>query len=162
MKKDWAPTTIVIGCGSGQTGDDAAGLEVVAALAHPPQLGFEVRRYEDGWPAGFLAELPAEALVIFVAAVHSNAFPGTICCLKLPSKTVSSRHLQSRGEDPFSLDRELQLARKHNGSAPRTFLVGIETTSGDSEDESSERVRVAVAEIVRNFPRYLKLAREMA
>src|SRR4051812_7121862 len=117
--RETGPTTFVVGCGVSGPGDDSAGLQVVEALSQFPNLSCEFRVYDRGWPPGFLSEIPVEALVIFVAAVHSDAAPGTIWCLKLPSKSVQCRHLHSLGDDALSLEDELQLAISAHGASPR-------------------------------------------
>jgi len=155
------PITLVLGCGVRAAGDDAAGLRVIEGLSNPPVTGAELHTCEDGWPADFFADIGPEALLIFIAAVHNNAAPGTICCLKVPSKSLQCRHLHRQGEPEFTLEHELQLARKTHEKAPRTFLVGIEGLSYQG-DELSERVRAGVDDIIRNFPRYLKLANDLA
>jgi Ni,Fe-hydrogenase maturation factor len=134
---------------------------VIEGLSDLPVSGYELRAYHGGWPAGFLSDIPADTLVIFVSTVQSNAAPGTICCLKLPSKSVQCRHLRSQGVQAFTLEDEIRLARKAHGRAPKTFLVGIEGALYKGA-EMSERVRAGVDEIIRNFARYLKLANDLA
>ncbi len=161
---DSVPKAIVIGCGSHFTADDAAGLQVLETLkAGSPVEGCEYRSYDGGWPPGFIAEIPVDTVILFIAAAQRGAAPGTICCVKLPSKSVHCDHLQSKGPEPITLEDELQLARKANGAAPRVFLVGIDSAQHRGAGTGlSERVQAAVDEIVRNFPRYLKLAYDLA
>jgi len=61
---------IVIGCGKRLSGDDSAALEVLSRLHDVPDLGCELRTYEEGCPLGFLAEIPADALVVFIDSVR--------------------------------------------------------------------------------------------
>ena len=142
---------IVIGFNDSAGADDAVGGVVVAELKKVAGVGCELRTIEGDWPSGLLTEAPADALVIFLDAVHSNSTPGTIHCLKWPSKSVHPRHLRP----------QVRPETEGKGIASRLFLVGIEAASGGSPGELSEPVRKAVSEIVRNFPRYLKLARDL-
>ncbi len=154
--------TIVIGCGHRFAADDAAGLYVVDALRQQPDLECEIREFETDCSPGFLADIPPDSLVIFIDAVQSGALPGTICCMKLPSKSVKWRHLQDLTTHGIGLAHELELARRIHGSAPRMFLLGIEAADCRPGIEMTPRVKTAVDEIVRTFQRYLQLASDIA
>ncbi len=153
--------TIVIGCGNRFAGDDAAGLHVIDALRQLPALNFEIREFQTDCCPGFLADIPPDSLVIFIDAVQSSALPGTICCMKLPSKSVKWRHLQDLTTHGIGLAHELELARRLHGSAPRMFLLGIEAADCRPGIEMTTRVKTAVDEIAGNFQRYLQLASDI-
>jgi len=148
----------VIGCGLRNVGDDAVGLQVVSELQRVPDLGFELRALEGDRPQGFLAEFPADALVIFVDSMRTDAAPGTIHCMRLPSKTARPRHLDS--EETKSLQSELDHITKRGAAVPRMFLIGVEIAE-ESGPGLSEKVQKSVEEVVGNFQRYLKLARDL-
>jgi len=152
---------VVVGIGKSQAGDDAVGLTIVDGLRKCPDLGCEVRACEGGCPPGFLAEIPADTMIIFFDAVQAGRDPGTICCVKLPSKTIQSRHLEAMSTHGFGLEREMELARNLNGALPRMFLVGIQVENCDPASELSAKVKAAAEEIIREFPRYKKLAADL-
>jgi len=153
---------IVIGCGKRLSGDDSAALEVLSRLHDVPDLGCELRTYEEGCPLGFLAEIPADALVVFIDSVRSKAEPGTIHCQKLPSKPVAPGHLGPVSRHIVDIEGEIAVAQKLHGASPRLFLLAIEVDNCAPGPELSSKVMRAVEEIVNNFPRYRKLAHELA
>ena len=154
------PRIIVIGCGTTGAGDDAVAIEVIAELRKIDDAGCEFLAYEGSCPAGFLSEFPPDALVVFIDSVHKQKNPGSVHCLKLPSRSSRMRHLQSEGTD--RLQEEIERATQRNGAAPKMFLLGVEVSETIPGTGLSERARKAVLELVSNFPRYRKLAKDLA
>lgn len=150
----------VIGFGEPGAGDDAAGLHVMAALERMSGLGCELRSVRGNCPSGLLADIPGDALVICIDSLDSVSSAGAIHCVKLPSSSGRARHLNPKSS--IDLQSEIEDAKKRFGRVPRLFLIGIEVVSGRTSGELSEEARKAVDEIVRNFSRYLKLARDLA
>jgi len=146
---------VVIGFGEPDGGDAAVGYDVISLLQRMGDLGCELRVIEGNPPSGFLDDIASDSLVIFIDSVMNGAAPGTIHCLKLPSTSARTRHLHSE---------DLPLGKAENRQpvkAPRMFLIGVEVPDAAISEEPSDSVGKAVTEIVRNFARYLKLARDL-
>ncbi len=148
---------IVIGLGVPNAGDDAVGLRTISALRNLPDVGCEPHAIEGDVPPGFLGDVPPNSLVVIIDSIQSKSLPGTVHCLKLPSKSTFPRHL---GEQSSLLHSEIERL-KQQGSVPKLFLVGVEIGEVTSGKELSEPVRKALDEILRNFARYKKLARDL-
>src|SRR3954471_23231185 len=96
---------IVVGCGNRLASDAAAGLEVAALLRRTPGHICEVREIASVSPA-FLAELPLDAIVIFVDAVSSAARPGTIRAIRLTSGKPAS---QAPSQQEFQIHGDIKM-----------------------------------------------------
>jgi hydrogenase maturation protease len=152
---------LAIGIGSRSAGDDSVGLYIIDLLRQCPDLGCDLRAYEGGCPPGFLAEIPADTIIVFIDAVQTKADPGTICCIKLPSKFIACRHLDVATRTGVTLDQEIETARTRDGARRRMFLLGIQVLDTSPGSEMTPKVRAAADDVVRNFQRYLKLASDM-
>ncbi len=152
-------TMIVIGFNGGADADESVGGRIISELRAVPQLDCELRTVEGEFAPDFLASLSADTLVIFIDSIHSNSAPGTVHCLKLPSRSVRPRHLDPGGVG--RLQNEIDELKKQNAPIPKLFLIGVEIAPRDPASKVSEPTRKAIDEIVRNFSRYLKLARHL-
>src|SRR3954465_12925723 len=119
---------IVVGCGNRLASDAAAGLEVAALLRRTPGHICEVREIASVSPA-FLAELPADAIVIFVDAVSSARRPGTIRTIRLTFGKPGSEAQPSNRDIEVSGDINLLLSAAER--LPEVYLIAIEMENWD-------------------------------
>jgi hydrogenase maturation protease len=116
-------TTLVIGVGNYDRGDDAAGLAVAERIraAHLPGVGVMEL---DGDQLGLLDAWANAAEVYVVDAVCSGSPPGTI--YRFDAARPLSNRFRHRGTHTFSLADVVELARVLGTLPPRLTGYGIE------------------------------------
>ncbi|MGZ4787369.1 MAG: hydrogenase maturation protease [Terriglobales bacterium] len=151
----------VVGCGNRLAGDDAAGFAVLDRLRGLSLPDIVLHERDDLGP-GFLCELGGEAgIVILIDAVCSGAAPGTVHFLRLPSESISSRHIEGVSTHALGLNDEIELARMSE-HCPDVFLLGIEIGNDCTREGLSPAVAQAVHEVMVQFADYRDRARESA
>jgi hydrogenase maturation protease len=149
---------LVVGLGSPDRGDDAAGPLVAASVARAAAerglAGVHVVEHED--PTALVDLLdPASAAdawasAVIVDAVRSGAAPGTVTILDVGPGGHDLRSLGARldpgpaGTHGFGLAGAIELARALDRLPPRVVVVGIEAAGFEHADPLSAPVLAAV------------------
>ena len=152
------PRVLVVGLGSPDRGDDAAGAEVAGAVgravAERGLLGIHVVEHED--PTALVDLLdPRDAAgawdaVIVVDAVRSGAVPGSLTVLDVGSDGQDLGALGARldpgpaGTHGFGLAGAIELARALDRLPTRVVVVGIEAVGFEHGALLSPAVRAAI------------------
>lgn len=124
---------LIVGCGSGLRGDDAAGPAAARRLA---ALGFEALDVHQLTPE--LAERVAGARTVFFLDAHAALAPGEVSVMQvMPGETGPLHHHAS----PAGL---LRLARAAYGAEPEAWLVGIGGQSFEFGDKLSRAAGIGV------------------
>lgn len=123
-------TLLVIGCGNGFSGDDAAGFHAVRMLA-PLHKSGDVRFLAMG-RAGIemLDVFDREMRIVFIDAISSGRRPGAIVVTPLPTVGIVQR--SSANDHGWGIAEVLALARSLGRSVPQTTLIGIEVPDARS------------------------------
>jgi hydrogenase maturation protease len=147
-------TTVVIGIGNADRGDDAIGLLVARRLRerlHPDVLVHE----STGDPADLMARWGSGLRVIAVDAIIIGSEVGTIHVIDACEINSSSAMFRSQSTHAFGLAEAVALARAL-GTLPSEFaIVGIEAQSFGVGDELSPPVASALAGAVQAVERLL-------
>ncbi len=131
----------IIGCGSADRGDDAAGLMVARRLR---ELGIPAREI-PGDASALLEVLGGSDEVILVDAVVTGAAAGAVTVWEgRPSGLLRSAGLSSHG---LGLGEALDLARALGRLPRRVRVYGIEGASFERGGGVSPAVRKAVEEV---------------
>ena len=134
----------IVCLGNSLAGDDAAGLEIAAALP--------AGTAEIGGP-DLLGLLDCGQPLLFVDAVSSGAPPGTLHLLPLPSGALEVRARGSVSTHGFSLPDGLELARRIGLRLPPMLLLGIEIGDATLGAPATAPVRAAIASVLAGFER---------
>jgi hydrogenase maturation protease len=149
---------LVVGLGSPDRGDDAAGPLVAAAIARTAAdralVGVHVVERED--PTALVDLLdpatPADAwaAAVIIDAVRSGAAPGTVTILDVGPGAHDLRSLGARldpgpaGTHGFGLAGAIELARALDRLPPQVVVVGIEAVGFEHGAPLSAPVRAAI------------------
>lgn len=141
---------LVVGLGSVDRGDDAAGPVVARAVAALELPGVEVVEHED--PTDLLELWSGRHTVVVVDAVRSGAEPGTLHILKTGpngARLVPGAAWAGKGgTHAFGLPAAVDLARALGRLPREVFVVGIEAGRFDHGSPLSPPVAAAVAPAV--------------
>ncbi|HSB15048.1 MAG TPA: hydrogenase maturation protease [Bryobacteraceae bacterium] len=136
---------LVIGCGNGDRGDDAAGILVARRLR---AQGIEAR--EQSGEALALMEswrdAPGEQEVILVDAVVTGAPPGTVTVWDARTAPVIGDFFRC-STHAFGVAEAIELARILDLLPPNLLIYGIEAGSFDIGSEPSPEVLAAVEQV---------------
>jgi hydrogenase maturation protease len=140
-------TTLVIGLGSVERGDDAVGPEVARAVA--AGVLPEVRVIEHVDPTALLDLWAGHDLGVVVDAVCSNGAAGAVHQLEtgegappLPQRAWSGAG--RGGTHAFGLAAAVELARALHRLPPRLVVIGVEAASFEYGDPLTAPVAAAV------------------
>jgi hydrogenase maturation protease len=150
---------LVIGCGNGFSGDDAAGFHAVRMLA-PAHKSNGVRFLAMGRPGiEMLDVFDREERIVFIDAISSGRRAGSIVVSPMPAPGVVQR--SSVNDNGWGVAEVLALARSLGRKVPQTTLIGIEVTE-ERDALLSAPVARAVNYLLENFHelRTLVVARE--
>ncbi|HYN56107.1 MAG TPA: hydrogenase maturation protease [Motilibacterales bacterium] len=155
---DLPARVLVVGLGSPDRGDDAAGAEVAAAAARTVAerglLGIHVVEHED--PTALVDLLDPTGrpygwdLVVVVDAIRSGAAPGSVTVLDVGSDGQDFASMGARldpgpaGTHGFGLAGTIELARALGRLPPRVVVVGIEAVSFEHGAPLSPAVHSAI------------------
>jgi hydrogenase maturation protease len=115
---------LVVGCGNGFSGDDAAGFHAVRMLATTHRSA-DLSFLAMGRPGiEMLDVFDREDRIVFIDAIASGREPGAIVVTPLPAEGIMQR--SSASEDGWGIAEVLALARTLGRSVPQTALIGIE------------------------------------
>lgn len=139
------PSTLVIGIGNPERGDDAAGRVVARRLAGALPEGVEVAEH-DGEATSLLARIEGTGTVYCVDACLSGEAPGTVhrfdvAAAPLPDAAFG---ISTHG---FGLGEALELARTLGVLPPRAIVYAIEGKSFATGASLSAPVEAAVADV---------------
>jgi hydrogenase maturation protease len=134
----------VVCLGNALAGDDAAGLEVAAAL---PAGAAEI-----GGP-DLLGLLDCVQPLLIVDAVSSGAPAGTVHLLPLPAAALEVRARGSISTHGLSLPDGLELARRVGLRLPPMLLLGIEIGDVTLGAPATAPVQSAIASVLAGFER---------
>ena len=137
---------VVVGCGERFASDAAAGLEVAAMLVRLPGHACEVRDLELCSPQ-FIAELPADSILVFVQGVMSNSPPGTVHAVRLSREGVADNGSNPNLRVWDEIRNLLALASR----LPQVCFVGIEMERTDAGVGITSSVHAAVLEVTREL-----------
>ena len=148
---------VVIGCGSPGAGDDAAGLELVERLRRRGVPGCELRTAPAG---GFdlIEVLQQAASVIVLDAVSSEARPGTVHVVPLPSGRLHGRNSASLSSHAWGMTEAIDLTRALGGRTPPVVLVGIELAAARPGAPFSPQVARAIEHCETHFDEIRRMA----
>ncbi len=130
---DWVinGTTLVLGCGTPELGDDAAGVEIVQHLRKQevPRCRFRAIGHDM---LDLLERMGDADAVLFIDAVSAGGRPGTIYLSLLPSTRLCSRNLDRISTHGWDLAAVLDLAANLGRRTPPLGLIGIEMKTSAS------------------------------
>ena len=140
-------STLVIGLGSPDGGDDAVGLWVARRVAELAPPDVVVVEHED--PTGLLDLWRGSALAVVVDAVRSGAPPGTLLVLDAgtdagPLTADAWASTGRGGTHDFGLAAAVELGRALHSLPRRLVLVGVEVASMEHGAALSPAVRAAL------------------
>ena len=137
--------TLVIGIGTEERGDDAAGLAVARLLKARAGSSLMVREH-TGDVTDLLQVWQGMERVIIVDAVRSGREPGTVYCFEASSRMPSSK-LLSCSTHALSIVAALELARVLHEMPPRVVVYGIEAGNFIMGTGLTRQVRRAVKQV---------------
>ena len=140
-------TALVIGLGSADRGDDAAGLEAARILARVAPPGTAVRAL-PGRETTLLDVWKEAPLVIVIDAVISGAAPGTVHVVDA-SKDRLRLGTPPGSSHAFGLAEVIELGRALGQLPERLVIVGIEAADCGAGAPVSAPVRAGVHTAVR-------------
>jgi hydrogenase maturation protease len=144
-------TTLVIGVGNADRGDDAAGLEAARLLEERRAPGLEVRRFnEDG--AALLEAFRGVDRVVLLDAVVGTGRPGTVVRVD-PAQGLAILPTFHASSHAFGVSQAIELARALHWLPGHLVVFGIEgksfTPGEPLSDEARGGVRLAVERVLR-------------
>jgi hydrogenase maturation protease len=154
-------TTLVIGVGNADRGDDAAGLEAARLLEERRAPGLEVRRFnEDG--AALLEAFRGVDRVVLLDAVVGTGRPGTVVRVD-PAQGLAILPTFHASSHAFGVGQAIELARALHWLPGRLVVFGIEgksfTPGAALSDEARRGVVAAVERVLRESrPRRARVA----
>jgi hydrogenase maturation protease len=135
-------TTLIVGLGRLDRGDDGVGPAVVAGLALDDRLDVESMLLDD--PTALIDLWTGRELVIVVDAVSSGSPPGTIHTIDATTGPLPQRPWAASGSHAFGLGAAVELARVLGRLPDHLLLVGIEVETTDHGQALSPAVAAAV------------------
>ena len=145
---------MVIGVGNPMRGDDAAGLDVAAALRGEP--GIEVRQHA-GEGLDLIAIWEGAGAVLLVDTVRSGAPPGTLHRFDISDGPLPSR-LRRQAGHAVSVATAIELARTLGRLPAKVVVYGVEGERFETGSAPSAAVQAAIeplADAVRSEARAL-------
>jgi hydrogenase maturation protease len=146
-----SPRLLVVGCGNHFAGDDSVGLEILRRLRICGGCGCEFRELPGGG-FGLIELFDGADIILFVDAVLSDAPPGTLHLIPMPSQDVAPRVLGAVSSHGWGLDEALRLALALGRPVPRLMLLGIELESVTKGAKRTELVDATLEAVVEHFP----------
>jgi hydrogenase maturation protease len=138
-------TTVVIGIGNRERGDDAAGPEVASRLGSLEPAGVQV--LERGHALAMLEAWAGAAVAIVVDAACSGAPAGTVTCFEAHQRPLPTRWLED-STHAFGVGQTIELARALGDLPPRVVVYAIEGRWFEPGKGLSPEVEAAVDEVV--------------
>jgi hydrogenase maturation protease len=151
----------VIGCGNTAAADDGVGVALVERLRQElPQE--KICEFSVVPPAGteLLDLLDSGEPILFIDAVTSDAPPGTLHLIPLPSHAIEARPVSSLSSHGWGLLETLELAQQLKPRLPATLLLGIELGSLEPLGAPTAEVERAMQRVVRCFRRFIEWLRD--
>lgn len=145
------PTTLVVGLGSADRGDDAVGGHVARAVAELADPRVVVLEHED--PTDLIELWGGHGRVVVVDATCSCAAPGTVQVLSTgaglaPLPEAAWARTGRGGTHAFGLATAVELARVLHRLPDRVTVVGVEAGTFEPGAPLSPAVAAAVPEAV--------------
>ena len=135
-------TTLIVGLGRPDRGDDGVGPAVVARLALDDRRDVESMLLDD--PTTLIDLWTGRGLVIVVDAVTSGSPPGTIHIIDATTDPLPQGPWAATGSHAFGLGAAVELARALGRLPTRLLLVGVEAENTDHRQGLSLTVAAAV------------------
>jgi hydrogenase maturation protease len=134
-------STLVIGLGNADRGDDAVGLHVARQIRAwlPDVLTLEL---DD--PSDALDAWTASDTVVVTDAVRAGGVPGTVHVLDAAAQPLPTGDWASGGTHALGLAAVVELARVLNRLPARLVVVGVEAGRVDHGSPLTDRVAAAV------------------
>jgi hydrogenase maturation protease len=157
---------LVAGIGNIFFGDDAFGVEVIAALtkADLPEyvnaVDFGIRGYDLAY-----AVMEGYAATILVDTTSKGEPPGTLYLMELDPEEIANQGEEMPDGHGLGPVQVLRLVQSLGGQITRLYLVGCEPASLETEEGEiglSEEVRAAVPQAVDMIERLVKQLYEVS
>ncbi len=148
-------STVVIGIGNADRGDDAIGLLVARRLRERAHLNVLVLE-SIGHPADLMQRWGVDQRVIAVDAMVTGVQPGSIRIIDASEIDASAAMFRSQSTHAFGLAEAVRLARALECLPLRFTVVGIEGQSFGIGDPLSPPVESALEKAVEAVNRLLQ------
>lgn len=140
-------STVVVGLGNPERGDDAAGLRVVEGLRSEPPAGVRLAT-ATGDLLRLLDVLDGAGAAVLVDATRSGAEPGTVRRLDASTGDVTAGVEAFASSHTFDLAATLELGRSLGRLPPRLVIYGIEAGPLSLGGGLSPAVEAALDEVI--------------
>jgi hydrogenase maturation protease len=139
-------STLIVGIGNRERGDDAVGPAVLDALSADPPPG--ARMFESrGDALQLIDELHGAGLVVIVDAMVSGGAPGSIERFDVTQSGIPTRLEHLASTHMFSLAQGLELAQSLGRMPERLIVYGIEAAKFEPGSAPGPEVQGAVATV---------------
>ena len=143
-------STLVIGIGNPDRGDDAAGLRVVEMLRETPIPGARLVTV-TGDMLRLLDSFADADSAVLIDAMHTGAVAGSVVRFDASSAQIKNDLESFASSHAFNLAETIELARSLNRLPPRLVVFGIEAADFTLGNDLSAAVAGAVAAVAERI-----------
>ena len=140
-------TSLVIGLGNVDRGDDAVGIEVARRVGELAPAGVVVVETDD--PSSLLEVWEGSERVVVVDAMRSNRATGSALAFDMHESALPAGNWATGGTHAIGLGTVVELARAMGMLPPHLVVVGVEVASTAPSADMTSRVADVADDAVR-------------